>query len=115
MCSPWQNREISHLRLPPCIQSFELPISRYFSAVARLFYLGLVCAALPVLRKKQPGAAAFQLPGGPVYAVVGVAICMVLFAGVDMRQSLILAATFSIAFLNWLLARRATPIPSLTR
>jgi len=85
------------------------------SAVARLFYLGLVCAALPVLRKKQPGAAAFQLPGGPVYAVVGVAICMVLFAGVDMRQSLILAATFSIAFLNWLLARRATPIPSLTR
>jgi amino acid transporter len=85
------------------------------SAVARLFYLGLVCAAVPVLRKKQPGVAAFQLPGGPVFAVLGVAICMGLLAGVDLSQSLILAATFSIALLNWLLVRRATPIPSLTR
>ena len=85
------------------------------SAVARLFYLGLVCVAVPVLRKKRPGAAAFQLPGGPVFAVLGVAICMGLLAGVDMSQSLILAATFSIAFLNWLLVRRTTPIPSLTQ
>jgi APA family basic amino acid/polyamine antiporter len=85
------------------------------SAVARLFYLGLVCAAVPVLRKKQPGAAAFQLPGGPAFAVLGVAICMGLVAGVDMSQSLIVATTFLIAFLNWLLVRRATPIPSLTR
>jgi amino acid transporter len=84
------------------------------SAVARLFYLGLVCAALPVLRKKQPGAAAFQLPGGPAFAVLGVAICIGLVAGVDISQSLIVAATFSIAFLNWLLRRRATPILSLT-
>jgi basic amino acid/polyamine antiporter, APA family len=85
------------------------------SAVARLFYLGLVCAALPVLRKKQPGAAAFQLPGGPVFAVLGVAICVGLLAGVDMSQSLILVATISIALLNWLLVRRATPVPALTQ
>ena len=85
------------------------------SAVAKLFFLGLVCAALPVLRKKQTGAAAFQLPGGPVFAVLGVAICVGLLAGVDMGQSLIVGGTFFIALLNWLLVRRATPIPSLTR
>jgi basic amino acid/polyamine antiporter, APA family len=80
------------------------------SSVARLFYLGLVCASLPVLRKKQPGGAAFRLPGGRVFAVLGVAICMGLLAGVDMSQSLILVATISAALLNWLLVRRAMPI-----
>lgn len=80
------------------------------SSVARLFYLGLVCASLPVLRKKQPGGAAFCLPGGSVFAVLGVAICMGLLAGVDMSQSLILVATMSSALLNWLLVRRAMPI-----
>ena len=85
------------------------------SAVAKLFFLGLVCASVPALRRKQPGAAAFRLPGGPVFAVLGVAICMGLLAGVDMSQYPILAATFSIALLNWLLVRRAVPSPSLTR
>ncbi len=77
------------------------------SAVARIFYYGLMCAAVPVLRKKQPGAALFRLPGGPIFAVVGVVICLVLFAGVDLSKSLLLAATFSTALLNWLLVRRA--------
>jgi basic amino acid/polyamine antiporter, APA family len=85
------------------------------SSVARLFYLGLVCASLPVLRKKQPRGAPFRLPGGRVFAVLGVAICMGLLAGVDMSQSLILVATISTALLNWLLIRRATPIRALTR
>jgi basic amino acid/polyamine antiporter, APA family len=85
------------------------------SAVGRLLYYGLVCAALPVLRRKQPGAASFRLPGGPAFAVVGVVICFVLFAGVDFGKSLILAATFSIALLNWLVVRRATPASSVAR
>lgn len=41
------------------------------SAGARLFYYALVCAALPVLRKKQPGAALYRAPGGLMLAGLG--------------------------------------------
>jgi len=76
------------------------------SAIARLFYYALVCAALPVLRKKEPGAAAFRLPGGPVFAAVGVLICLVLLTRVDLSKSLVLVATVVAALLNWLVVRR---------
>jgi len=79
------------------------------SAVTRLAYYGLVCAALPVLRRKQPEAAWFRLPGGPAFAVVGVLICLVLVTRVDLTKSLILIATVAAALLNWLLVRRGTP------
>jgi len=75
------------------------------SAVARLFYYGLVCAALPVLRKRQPGAAMFYLPGGRVLAVIGVAICLGLITQVDRGGSIIVAAMLAIAFVNWLVVR----------
>ncbi len=35
------------------------------SAVARLAYYGAVCAAVPMLRRRQPGAATLRVPGGP--------------------------------------------------
>lgn len=71
------------------------------SAIARLFYYGVVCAALIVLRRKQPGAAQFRLPGGPVLAVLGILICLALLTRVDWSQSRILAATAAAALLNW--------------
>jgi amino acid transporter len=76
------------------------------SAVARLFYYGLGCAALPVLRRKQPAAALFRLPGGPFFAALGVAVCLVLITGVNLSGSLILLATIIFAFLNWLVVRK---------
>jgi amino acid transporter len=76
------------------------------SAVARLFYYGLICAALPVLRKKQPHAAAFRLPGGPLLAVSGVVVCVVLGTRVDHSGSLILIATVFVGLLNWLWVRK---------
>jgi basic amino acid/polyamine antiporter, APA family len=76
------------------------------SAVARLFYYAVGCAALPMLRKKQPGQALFQLPGGQILAVLGVAICVVLLTRVDLTQSMILIATIAIALLNWLWVTR---------
>jgi len=76
------------------------------SAVARLLYYGLVCAALPVLRRKQPGAAMFRLSGGNVFAVLGVTICAVMITGVNLGGSLILLATALVAALNWALVRR---------
>ena len=75
------------------------------SAVARLFYYGLVCAALPVLRKKQPGTAVFRLPGGPYFAVFGVVTCLVLGTRVDHIGSYILGAVVLAGLLNWLLVR----------
>jgi amino acid transporter len=54
------------------------------SAVARLLYYGLVCAALPVFRRKQPEAALFRLPGGNYFAVLGAGICVVLITGVNL-------------------------------
>ncbi|MGH8132072.1 MAG: APC family permease, partial [Steroidobacteraceae bacterium] len=53
------------------------------SAVARLFYYGAVCAAVPVLRRKQPQAAAWRLPGGPILPVLGLAVCVALLTRVD--------------------------------
>ena len=76
------------------------------SAVARLLYYGLVCAALPVFRRKQPGAAMFRLPGGTSFAVLGTGICMVLITGVNLSGSLILLATALVAMLNWLMVRK---------
>ncbi len=75
------------------------------SAVARLSYYGLVCAALPVLRKRQPTASAFRLPGGNVFAVLGVLLCFGLLLRTDLSNSLVLGATIVAAFVNWILVR----------
>ena len=79
------------------------------SAIARLLYYAICCAALPMLRRKQPGGAGFHLPGGEVLAVLAVLMCAALISQVDFGQSLIVAATVTIALLNWAVARRRAP------
>jgi basic amino acid/polyamine antiporter, APA family len=81
------------------------------SAVARLIYYGVGCAALPVLRRKQPGGALFRLPAGNAFAVAGVLICILLLTRVDLGKSLILIATVAAALLNWLRVRARTETP----
>jgi amino acid transporter len=78
------------------------------SAVARLLYYGVGCAALPVLRRKRlDGAEAmFQLPAGNFFAVLGVILCLVLVTRVDFGQSLILVATIGLALVNWAVVKR---------
>jgi APA family basic amino acid/polyamine antiporter len=75
------------------------------SAVARLFYYAVGCAALPVLRKKQPEVERFRLPGGTPFAVLGVVICLVLITRVDLSGSIILVATIVVALINWFWVR----------
>jgi basic amino acid/polyamine antiporter, APA family len=79
------------------------------SAVARLLYYGVGCAALPILRRKHPeGAGAmFHLPAGNLFAVAGVILCAVLVTRVDFGQSLILVATILLAFVNWAVVARS--------
>jgi basic amino acid/polyamine antiporter, APA family len=83
------------------------------SAVARLVYYGTTCAALPVLRRKQPGAAHFHLRAGRSLAMLGILICAVLLTAVDFSKAAILAATIALASLNWLAVRsRAAADPA---
>ncbi|MEY2413373.1 MAG: hypothetical protein QOD84_1979 [Acidobacteriaceae bacterium] len=83
------------------------------SAVSRLFYYGLGCAALPVLRKKQPGLALFRLPGGVIFSVIGATVCAVLITGVDRSGFRILLGTAIVAAVNWLLVRKRAPLEPL--
>jgi basic amino acid/polyamine antiporter, APA family len=76
------------------------------SAVARLFYYAVACAALPVLRRKQPDGASFRLPGGTFFAILGVAICLLLVSQVDFGHLLILLLTIAIALANWLVVHQ---------
>jgi amino acid transporter len=80
------------------------------SALARLFYYGLVCAALLVLRRKQAGAASLQLPAGSLFAVLGIITCLLLVTRVDLSGSLILLGIVAIALLNWAIVRTRQPL-----
>jgi amino acid transporter len=75
------------------------------SAVARVLFYAGICAAVPVLRRKQPGAAAFRAPGGLTLPILGVAMCALLLTRVDFGKSVILLATVAVALLNWALVR----------
>jgi basic amino acid/polyamine antiporter, APA family len=75
------------------------------SAVARIFYYAAVCAAVPVLRRKQPGAAAFRLRGGLALPIAGITICALLLTRADFSKWMILLATIAIGVLNWALVR----------
>src|SRR5882672_4385947 len=78
------------------------------SAVARLFYYGIVCAALIALRRSRPGAARFRVPGGPILAVLGILMCVAMVGQVDLSQARILVVVVAAAALNcmWVWWRR---------
>ena len=76
------------------------------SASSRLFYYGVVCAALPVLRKKRKEPAALQIPAGMLFSVLGVLICVVLLTRIEYNKSVILLVAVGVAFANWLAVRK---------
>ncbi|SRR5579871_572471 len=76
------------------------------SAVARLLYYAVGCAALPALRRSQPHSEKLHVPAGNILAVLGILLCAVLVTRVDFGQSLIVLGTIAIAALNWALVAR---------
>ena len=78
------------------------------SAVARLLYYGVCCAALPVLRRTQEGKPGFHLPAGNVFAGLAVVMCAALVTRVDFGQSLIVLFTIALGLMNWLAVRNRT-------
>jgi APA family basic amino acid/polyamine antiporter len=79
------------------------------SAVARLLTYGMVCAALITLRRRQPQADAFRLPGGPLVSGLGVLFVLALLTQMRVREMMVIAAVVVVALLNWLWARRKGP------
>ena len=76
------------------------------SAVARLLYYAVGCAALPVLRRSGRTPPMFRLPGGKLFSIVGIALCLLLVTRVDFGQSMILIGTIALATLNWMIVTR---------
>jgi amino acid transporter len=76
------------------------------SAGSRLFYYGAICAALPVLRRKQNAPAQLQVPGGTLVAILGVLLCGFLLTQIEYSKSIVLLVAIGVAFLNWLAVRK---------
>jgi len=76
------------------------------SAGSRLFYYGVICASLPVLRRKSAAPALLQIPGGTVLAVLGTLICAGLLTQIEYNKSLVLLVAVAVALINWLAVRK---------
>ena len=82
------------------------------SAGSRLFYYGVVCAALPVLRRNEAAPPHFRLRAGATVSIIGVLICLSLLSQIEYTKSLILLAAVVVAFLNWLAVRNRAASPA---
>jgi amino acid transporter len=83
------------------------------AAVSRLFTYGLVCASLPVFRRRDDradntfSAALFRAPFGNGLAVLSVLISITLASRMNLREAVTMAITTSLATLYWLARRHA--------
>jgi amino acid transporter len=76
------------------------------SAVARLFVYGSTCAALLVLRRRQPEGARLRLPGGSLLAWLGMGLCVLLVSRMGRGELVVIAAVAAVGFVHWLVAVR---------
>jgi amino acid transporter len=76
------------------------------SAIVRLVTYSLVCASLPVFRRRagseRPG---FRLPAGDAVALLGIAFCAYLLSTRTFAQAWVLLALMAAGFLLWAVAR----------
>ena len=76
------------------------------AAVSRLFIYAAVAAALPVLRKKHPGAEKFRLPGAPVFVALALVFTGVLVTRMHTPEIVVMLVTLGIGSVNWILVKR---------
>jgi len=74
------------------------------SSVGRLFSYLIVFAALFVLRRRD-GNAPFHVPGGKIFAVLGVLFCFALITQMGLGQVVVMLITAGLALITWLWAR----------
>ncbi len=75
------------------------------SAVSRLAIYAMVCASLPVLRKKKPGSEGFHLPGAYVFVVLGIGFACAVASRMGRPELMALGITTALALINWLAVR----------
>src|SRR4029077_16807310 len=75
------------------------------SAIARLFTYSSVAVALFILRRRQPEANAFRLPGGKFLAAIAIAFCVVLLVRAPLSNSSAVLATIVLASVNYAAVR----------
>lgn len=83
------------------------------SAVSRLSTYGIICLALPVLRRREADGRApalFRLPFGPLLAGLGVVFSLVLATRMTSREAILLGIFTVLATVHWL-AVRHRPVP----
>ena len=81
------------------------------SVAARLVTYGLVCGAVPLLRRRDraPGSippAAFKLPLGGILAILGVAGMILMATQVSRREALIMVVVVGLASLHYFSVRK---------
>jgi len=80
------------------------------SAVSRLSTYGLICLALPVLRRADRSGdrppALLRLPAGNLIAALGVTFSVILATRMSGREAALLGVVVAIAFVHWLVVRR---------
>ena len=77
------------------------------SSAARLLQYALVCAAVPVLRRRTPDVPAFRLPGGMTVPGLGLIFCVVIAMYMDRSQMGVIGVVALAAAVHWMVARRA--------
>jgi amino acid transporter len=97
--------------------SFLLAVSANFlknlsaATISRMLVYGLICLALPVLRRAEAkGAAApaaFRLPAGPVFAAIGILAALALVTRLTVRDAVILGLMLALAGINWAVSTAA--------
>jgi len=84
------------------------------SSAARLLQYALVCAAVPVLRRRTPNAPAFRLPGGIIVPALGLSFCVVIAMYMDRSQMGIISVVVLAAAMHWF-AVRGRSRPAVTQ
>jgi amino acid transporter len=76
------------------------------SAVSRLAVYGAMALAVPVLRRKNPQAAAFRLPMHYLFAAAGLFMAILLMTRMGRGEFFVVAGTCMVALINWIFVRK---------
>ena len=76
------------------------------SVASRIISYTMVCAAFVVLRRRNPNADAWRLPGGHFFATLAFGFCLLLFTRLTTQHLAIIGVVGIIGVANWLAVRR---------
>jgi amino acid transporter len=82
------------------------------SAIARLLFSASTCLAVPLLRRRQPSANAFVLPGGALVPIAAAAASVWLLTGITRGQAIAGAAALALGLLLYAGSTRLRPRPA---